>query len=199
MLLSLTLCLPVLGVAATAPAQAWAHQSGVVRLKANGPPLANQDLRDRLLIQETFARWGIAYDEARLDVVRTLFTPDAVFEVTLGSAEPIARAVGLDEIVLNVGNSLRQQADQRRHALSNLVIDELSKTRATAIAYGIVTIAADGLKLGATVIYSADLRKEADGVWRFSRFVIGMDDYAGRRIVNPGQNSAQNSGQNSGQ
>ena len=41
-----------------------------------------------------------------------------------------------------------------------------------------MTIAADGLSLGATVIYSAELRKEEDGVWRFSKFVIGMDDYA---------------------
>jgi ketosteroid isomerase-like protein len=179
------LCLPLSAIAATSPAQAWAHKSGVVKLKANGPKLASQELRDRLLIHEAFARWGVAYDEARLDVVRTLFTPDAVFEVTLGSAEPIARAVGPDEIVQNVSGSLQQQADQRRHALSNIVIDELSRSAAKAIAYGIVTVAADGLKIGATVIYSADLRKEADGVWRFSRFVIGMDDYAGRRIVNP--------------
>jgi hypothetical protein len=189
--LLLSALLSPLATAATAPAQAWAHKSGVVKLGPNGPTLANQDLRDRLLIQEAFARWGIAYDEARLDVVRTLFTPDAVFEVTQGSAEPIARAVGPDAIVLNVSGSLRQQADQRRHALSNIVIDQMSKREAQAIAYGIVTIAADGLKLGATVIYSADLRKEADGVWRFSRFVIGMDDYAGRRIVNPGADPAK--------
>jgi hypothetical protein len=48
-----------------------------------------------------------------------------------------------------------------------------------------VTIANDGLSLGATVIYSADLHKGSDGVWRFSRLVIGMDGYAGAPIVNP--------------
>ena len=64
--------------------------------------------------------------------------------------------------------------------MTNIVIDRLSANEATTIAYGIVTIAADGLSLGATVIYSAELRKEADGVWRFSKFVIGMDEYAGR-------------------
>ena len=171
--------------AATSPPQSWAHRSGIVHLQPNGVKLAADDTRNRLLIQEAFARWGIAYDEGQLDVVRSLFTKDAVFEVTLGSAEPIARAVGPDDIVKNVGNSMQQQSDQRRHAISNVVIDRLTKDAATAIAYGIVTIAADGLSLGATVIYSADLKRERDGVWRFSKFIIGMDEYAGRRIVNP--------------
>lgn len=171
--------------AETQPKQAWAHNSGVVHLQPNGVVLAADDALNRQRIQEAFSRWGIAYDEARIDVVRSLFTKDAVFEVTQGSAEPIARAVGVDDIVNNVTNALQQQADQRRHAISNIVIDRLTKNEATAIAYGIVTIAANGLSLGASVIYSGELRRENDGVWRFSKFIIGMDDYAGRRIVNP--------------
>ena len=188
LLLACAVLTPALvAAAATAPAQSWAHRSGLAHLGVNGPKLASDDVRDRLAIQEAFARWGIAYDEGRLDVVRSLFTPAAEYLVTLGSAEPIARARGPEEIAATVANSLRQQADQRRHAISNVVIDALSKTEAEALAYGIVTVAADGLRLGATVIYTATLRKEHDGVWRFSRFVIGMDDYAGRRIVNPGE------------
>lgn len=174
---------PAVSLAGTPP-QAWAHKGGVVKLQPNGVRLAADDARNRLLVQEAFARWGIAYDEGQLEVVRSLFTPDADFQVLQGSAEPIARAKGADEIVRTVQNSLQQQQDQRRHVLSNVVIDRLTKDGATASAYGIVTIANDGLSLGATVIYSADLRRGKDGVWRFSRFVIGMDDYAGRRIVN---------------
>jgi hypothetical protein len=172
-------------VAQSAPPQAWASKSGVVKLQPHGSQLANADLRDRLLVAEAFSRWGVAYDEARLDIVRSLFTSEAVFDVLQGSAEPIAHAVGPDDIVLNVEGSLRQQNDQRRHAITNILVERLTRTEATAVAYGIVTVAADGLKLGATVIYSGDLRKGADGTWRFSRFVIGMDGYAGRRIVNP--------------
>lgn len=180
---ALTAGAPALLVAGTPP-QAWAHKGKVVQLQQNGVKVAAEDAHNRLLIQEAFARWGIAHDEAQLDVVRSLFTRDADFQVLQGSAEPIARAKGADEIVHTVENSLKQQQDQRRHAISNIVIDRLTKNEATAMAYGVVTIANDGLSLGATVIYSADLRREADGVWRFSRFVIGMDDYAGRRIVN---------------
>ncbi len=65
-----------------------------------------------------------------------------------------------------------------------MVIEELTPETAKALAYGVVTVAADGLTIGATVIYTTELRKEADGAWRFSRFVIGMDDY----IRRPGDN-----------
>ena len=44
-----------------------------------------------------------------------------------------------------------------------------------------MSVAADGLTLGASVLYVADLVREADGCWRFSYFYIGMDDYAGDR------------------
>jgi hypothetical protein len=104
--------------------------------------------------------------------------------VLLGSKDPIDSAEGQDEIVRTVGNSLQQQQDQRRHVITNIVIDRLTEKEASAVAYGIVAISKDGLSLGASVIYSADLRREADGVWRFSKFVIGMDHYAGQKIVN---------------
>lgn len=171
--------------AETLPRQAWAHSAGLVHLQPNGVSLAADDAKNRLLIQEAFARWGIAYDEARIDVVRSLFTRDARFEVTQAGSESIAKVTGADAIAESVLSSLQQQADQRRHAISNIVIDKLTKDEATAIAYGIVTVAANGLSVGATVIYSADLRREKDGVWRFSKFIIGMDDYAGQRFVNP--------------
>jgi F0F1-type ATP synthase epsilon subunit len=170
---------------ASSPRQSWASKDGVVDLKANGVKIEAENALNRLLIQEAFARWGVGYDEARLDVLRTLFTRDAEFRVLQGSREPIASASGIDEIIKNVANALPQQSDQRRHAMTNIVIDRLTKNEATAIAYGIVTIAADGVSVGVSVIYSANLRREQDGVWRFSKFVIGMDDYSGKRIVNP--------------
>ena len=165
------------------PAQGWAHSAGLVNLQPNGKSVTTDNVLDRMLIQEAFYRWGISWDEARLDVISSLFTKDGVIEITLGSGKPIGRYVGTEAIVKYVKSVLKVQADQRRHAMSNIVIDRMSNNEATTIAYGIVTIAADGLSLGATVIYSADLRKEADGVWRFSKFVIGMDEYAGRKVV----------------
>lgn len=171
---------------AAAPPQAWAHQSGLVQLKDNGsvqghdPVQSDDPARDRLLVMEAFARWGIAYDEGQAQVIASLFTADASYVVTEGSATPLLALSGRDAIVASVMKVLRLQNDQRRHAISNVVIERMDGNSASALAYGIVTIArGDALTLGASVIYSADLERGEDGVWRFSRFVIGMDKYVG--------------------
>jgi hypothetical protein len=178
------LVLSLMSVAAHAePRQSWAHVDGVVQLKKNGTKIDNESAVNRLLIQEAFARWGIAHDEGQLEVVRSLFTSDGEVQVLLGSKQLLDSAKGVDNIVKMVANSLAQQHDQRRHAMVNIVIDKLTTNQASAIAYGIVTLANDGLTLGASVIYQGELKKQA-GVWRFSRFVIGMDHYAGQKIVN---------------
>lgn len=163
--------------AETFPPQHWASKLGLVDPQPNGVAVESSNVLDRMLIQEAFYRWGIAWDEARLEVVRSLFTKDGELVITRGSDKAISRHVGPAVIAKYVADASRVQADQRRHAMTNVVIDRLSTLEATAIAYGIVTIAANGLALGATVIYSAELRKEPDGVWRFLKFVIGMDDY----------------------
>ncbi len=163
---------------ASFPAQHWASKFGWVNLRPNGVALESSSVLDRLLIQEAFYRWGIAWDEARLDVVRSLFTEDGELVITRGSDKPTSRHLGPDVIARYVDAASKVQADQRRHAMSNVVIDRLTANEATTIGYGIVTVAANGLSLGATVIYAAELRKGTDDVWRFSRFVIGMDDYA---------------------
>ena len=160
------------------PPQHWATKVGWVDLQPNGVAVESSSVLDRMLIHEAFYRWGIAWDEARLEVVRSLFTLQGELVITRGSDRPTSRHVGPDVIAKYVDDASKVQADQRRHAMTNVVIDRLTANEATAIAYGIVTVAANGLSLGATVIYSAELRREADGVWRFSRFVIGMDDYA---------------------
>jgi FAD/FMN-containing dehydrogenase len=171
--------------ATTAPAQAWAHRDGGVCLGPLGPadwsPMA---LAARAQIAEAFYRFGIAHDEARIDVLATCFTADARFEVvdaSTGSVEPFVTDHGRDQIVARLGATIAEQADQRRHLIGNVVVDGLTATTATALAYGAVTVAADGLLLGASVLYSADLTREDDGVWRFNRFRIGMDHYAGAK------------------
>jgi len=163
------------------PPQAWASKGGLVELKALGKPPAGDNALDRLHIQEVFARWGLYYDEAQSDLIGSLFTEDAVFQVTEGSVNPIVNIKGREAIIKTTTDAIRQQGDQRRHAISNIVIEKMTANEATAYAYAIVTAANDGLILNASVIYSTDLHRGTDGVWRFSRFVIGMDKYVGKK------------------
>ena len=161
--------------ASDAPAQAWAHREGLVHMQPLGAAAASwtpEAVVARLQIAETFYRFAIGHDEARIDVLESCF-----------AAHQGRAAVGAA-----LRNVIGQQADQRRHLISNIVLERLDGTQARALAYGLVSTAGpgDGLRLGASVIYVADLVRESDGCWRFSRFFIGMDAYAGDKPVPAG-------------
>jgi hypothetical protein len=162
----------------TAPPQAWAHRQGKISIK----PLAPADwspaaLAARAQIADAFYRFGICHDEARVEVLVSCFTEDVVFEVARAEAQGFAFFRGRAALFDGLTNVIAGQGDQRRHAISNVVVEalDLDAGQATALAYGVVTVAADGLRVGTSVIYTADLVREADGCWRFSYFYIGMD------------------------
>jgi SnoaL-like domain len=167
-------------VTQTQPRQAWAHRDGKIVMNTLAPAdWSIEAVIARAQITETFYRFGTGHDEARTDVVGSCFTANAVYEVAKGQGEAFTRFNGRAEIMERFTAIVAEQSDQRRHSISNVLVERLDGDTATAIAYSIVSVAADGLTLGATVFYTADLAKEADGVWRFSYFFIGMDAYAG--------------------
>lgn len=162
----------------TKPRQGWAHKDGRITMALNGAAKVASDPLAYLQIQEAFCRYGIAHDEVQIPVLDSMFTDDAVLQVAEGSGMPFQTVKGRKSITANFANVLSQQRDQRRHCFSNILVESLTATEATAIAYGLVSVAADGLILGATVIYSATLRRTGKtGAWRFSKLFIGMDAY----------------------
>ena len=158
-----------------APPRAWLTDAKILDLAPVALSTASNPI-DYLLVQDVINRWGIAYDEGRLDIIEELFTDDAAYIVYRGTPEPIIDMQGRTNILESVRTVMQRQNDQRRHAVSNIVLNALSDDRAKAVAYGIVAIPGDEIIIGASVAYSADLRKE-DGRWRFSRFAVAMDRY----------------------
>lgn len=166
-----------------APLQAWAHRLGKIDVR----PLASADwspaaLAARAQIAEAFYRFGISHDEARVDVLVTCFTEDTIFEVARRQAQGFETFRGRTELFERLTKVIASQGDQRRHAISNIVVEELDLDEgiARALAYGVVTaVSADpadeGARVATSVIYTTALRREADGCWRFSSFFIGMD------------------------
>ncbi|MCW2759751.1 MAG: nuclear transport factor 2 family protein, partial [Nocardioidaceae bacterium] len=141
-------------------------------------------------IAEAFYRFGIGHDECQVDVAGSCFTEDTVYQVARGSAEPFATFEGRAMVQEKLAAIFAEMGDQRRHVISNVLVEDLdlASGTASALAFGVVTVAADGLSLGSSVIYQATLRREGDGCWRFSSFFIGMDDFAGQR-PRAGENS----------
>ena len=173
------------------PAQAWAHREGLVHMQPLGAAAASwtpEAVVARLQIAETFYRFAIGHDEARIDVLESCFAAEGVLQVAQGHAEPFTTHRGRAAVGAALGHVIGQQDDQRRHLISNIVLERLEGTRAHALAYGLVSAVGPGygLRLGASVIYVADLVREPDGCWRFSKFFIGMDAYAGDKPVPAG-------------
>jgi hypothetical protein len=165
----------------THPRQAWAHKDGKINMLPHGAQQVIRDPMTWLLIHEAFGRFGMAHDEARVDVLETLFTADAVLEVADGHGKPFSRVEGRDNMMRTFSSVIGQQTDQRRHCMTNILIERLTGQDCSALAFGVVTGAADGLILAASVYYSAELRLESDAMWRFNYFFIGMDTYAGKK------------------
>jgi hypothetical protein len=166
------------------PRQAWAHRDRLVDLQSAAPaswtPAA---IQARLQIADTFYRFAIAHDEARIDVLASCFTENGRLHVSQARAEPFTSHQGRSSIGAALAHIIAQQHDQRRHLISNIVVEALGDFTATAIAYGLISVASPdgGLHLGCSAIYLADLALEHDGCWRFASFHIGIDAYAGIR------------------
>ncbi|WP_292021688.1 nuclear transport factor 2 family protein [Maritimibacter sp. UBA3975] len=176
--LAVTLAAPALAQG-TFPTQHWATNTGIANIQPNSTVIEEGQVADVMNIQQAFSRWGVYYDEGSSDLIPSLFTVDATTVTYLGTDESIADNEGHEAIATYIDSSLEGQLDQRRHVLTNFLIDELTEDTAKAMAYGTVIKAADGLSLGAMVFYSGELEKGDDGVWKFSKLTIGIDDYAG--------------------
>lgn len=162
------------------PERGWAHSSGLIALGRSTPVDRAGSVVDRMLIQEAFARWGIAWDESRLDLIDDLFAQDGRFRVLKANDRVIVDVSGRDKVKANIAYGLSQQHEQRRHLITNIVIQDLSQNTAHAIAYSIVITHGGTPKIDGTVVYDAQLRREKEGVWQFTSFTVGLDAYGGK-------------------
>jgi hypothetical protein len=161
------------------PVQGWAYQSGLVNLPAQAGVKTTADPMARLLIEDAFSRYAVAVDEGRSDVLNSLFTDDIHVDIVEASKAPLVSVSGRDKVVANFASAWKQQGDQRRHLISNFVFNNLTASSASLIAYGVVIVSTESLSVGTSVIYTAELHRNADGNWQFSRLLVGMDKYVG--------------------
>jgi hypothetical protein len=133
----------------------------------------------RAAINEVFARYAIAYDERRFDVLASCFHEDATYDVWLGPRR-VAKFEGRQALADGIESVTAEQGtEQRRHHIGNIVLDAVGPAAVLAIAYAnVVIIGAAGVAVQASAIYNAELAYR-DGVWRFAKVVVGLDGYMG--------------------
>lgn len=158
------------------PEPGWSRSAQHSRVKSLAADLDLSRAMNRLLIAERIYRYGWAYDERDREGLDDCFTENGIWEGSIMGITPVGPIQGRAEIVNWLTDFWNIQRDQRRHAFTNVIIDDLSDSEATAHAYLILTASAGSVMVPVTVgPYRLSMVKEPDGVWRMSRLVGGFD------------------------
>ena len=129
----------------------------------------------RAEIENLLNRYSLAYDKPDMDVMAGTFTDDAVMSLRIAGGDLIGPFDGKEAIMKLMTDSLASQNDQRRHLVTNLVIDDETDDSATATSYLTLISVADGTAtLLSTAVYEDQLRKDG-GAWRFAKRHIELD------------------------
>jgi len=154
------------------PQPAWAHATGVLALSASAPAL-QLSVRDQLV--ERLHRYCWAFDERRPDLLEDCFTTDAEWSGFVMGETDVGPHVGRDAVMQYLTEFWKHQRDQRRHVITNVIVEHLDEESATCFAYLLLM----GSKKAQTQFecagfYRADYRREPDG-WRITRLTAGFD------------------------
>ena len=134
------------------------------------------DVADRLAIINLFGAYAYAYDANRLDEFRELFTesPQLILlhegHTLSGDIDTVMKLLAVRKAAFKAENN------QRRHALNSFWFSGQSASEATGYCYVQVFAVKDGgpPTPDLTGCYEFTAVKQ-DGAWRFSRWVVGID------------------------
>lgn len=132
----------------------------------------------RLDIHQLFATYAHTYDEGRLDRLGELWTEDARFEIRGSIGGFPSLLSGRDEIVAHMRDRhAATQPAQRRHVITNVLIEQLDLSSARVSAYLLLGSTAEGrLSLPVTGRYEDELARTDEG-WRIHRQVLTLDAF----------------------
>lgn len=134
------------------------------------------DVADRLAIINLFGAYAYTYDNNRLDEFRQLFTESPEL-VLLHEGQPLSADIGTVMGLLAARKAaFKAENNQRRHALNSFWFSSQGAGEATGHCYVQVFAIKDGGPPTADLTGCYDFTAvKGDGRWRFSRWVVGID------------------------
>jgi hypothetical protein len=134
------------------------------------------DVADRLAIINLFGAYAYTYDENRLDEFRTLLTESPEL-VLLHEGRMVSAPVDVVMKLLAVRKeAFKAENNQRRHALNSFWFASQSANEATGHCYVQVFAVQDGGPPSPELTGRYEFTAvKHDGVWRFSRWVLAID------------------------
>lgn len=122
------------------------------------------DLLEKMAIHEIVSKYCFYVDNRRWTELRTLFTDDAEW------IAPYAHAKNGDEVVAVMDSLIPPvgQGPERKHFVSNLVIDLNGDTATAESNFFVSRAEGDGIIISVVGTYADELRKE-NGQWKFRK------------------------------
>ena len=130
-------------------------------------------------ISEVLCRYAVYVDNGEFDRLETLFASDATFDITPDPKIVPVPAIGRRKIreVLEGRYDVVSKADQRRHLITNLVIDALGDEEAVTRCFLTVLSVPKGggsVELRGTGVYHDRLRR-INGFWLIAERRLVLD------------------------
>lgn len=134
------------------------------------------DVADRLAIINLFGAYAYTYDGDQLDDFRALFTESPEL-VLLHEGRPLSSDIDTVMSLLKVRKAaFKTEHNRRRHALNSFWFTSQSATEATGHCYVQVFAIREGGPPSPDLTACYDFTAAKDqGVWRLSRWVVGVD------------------------
>lgn len=153
----------------------WGHIDEVIHLNHDQTLVSKELLADRILIAERMHRYGWAFDERQEEALSECFTESATWQASIMGTSKIGPFNGKSEIINFMKGFWPNQLDQRRHNITNVIVENQSEKAASVMAYLVLMSAsAQGLKPVTTGFYKVEMVK-SDGTWKIQTLLVGFD------------------------
>jgi hypothetical protein len=153
----------------------WGHIDEVIHLNHDQTLVSKELLADRILIAERMHRYGWAFDERQEEALSECFTESATWQANIMGTSTIGPFNGKSEIINFMKGFWPNQLDQRRHNITNVIVESQSEKAASVMAYLVLMSAsAQGLKPVTTGFYKVEMVK-SDGTWKIQTLLVGFD------------------------
>jgi ketosteroid isomerase-like protein len=158
------------------PRPSWATTDGIITLQGPDRAARPDQASDKVLAAETLYRFGFAYDEQDAGALADCFTEDATLTATTAGTHSFGTYTGRAAVIRWLTAYWGKTRDQRRHIVTNPMVDDLTATGATVTAMLLVTAAENRAFRPVTAgVYRVTVRKDPDQAWRISHFTLGFD------------------------
>jgi hypothetical protein len=153
----------------------WGHIDQVINLNDDQTLASKEMLAERVLIAERMYRYGWAFDERQIDALSECFTDSATWQASIMGTSSIGPFNGRGEIISFMKGFWPIQSDQRRHNITNVIVESQSEKTVSVMAYLVLMSASEqGLKPVTTGFYKVEMIK-LDGTWKIQNLLVGFD------------------------